>query len=96
MLQTYGISLEHAEGETELCLGVGDDAIFGPIVALGMAGSAIASTVALPPLDLPLAEAFLARAPTQLQLLLAGECGKALSLWRYCTCQTHCAICERR
>jgi acetyltransferase len=63
-----------------LCAGFGDDPIFGPIITLGTPGSALASTVALPPLDLPLAEALLARAPAPFQPLVSGEWGSSLAL----------------
>ena len=80
VLQTYGLGLGQGDGDTELCVGFGDDPVFGPVVALGTPGSALASTVALPPLDLPLAEALLARAPAQFQLLVSGEWGSSLAL----------------
>ena len=80
VLQTYGLGLEQGNGETELCAGFGDDPVFGPIITLGTPGSALASTVALPPLDLPLAEALLARAPAQFQPLVSGDWGSSLAL----------------
>ncbi len=62
MLQTYGLGVEQGRGGNELCVGFGDDLVFGPVIALSLPGSAVASLAALPPLDLPLAETLLARA----------------------------------
>ncbi|WP_336491480.1 GNAT family N-acetyltransferase [Methylobacterium nigriterrae] len=80
LLQTYGMDLELSGDEAELCIGVADDPAFGPLIALGVPGSASVSTVALPPLDLPLAEALLTRAPAQLRALLPGDMRRSLAL----------------
>ena len=78
-LETYGIALEHELGAPELCIGIGEDPVFGPLVALSAMDSAVAGVVALPPLDMPLAHSLLLRAPAQLRYLI-GEARESLAL----------------
>jgi acetyltransferase len=80
VLQTYGLGVVQGRDGNVLCVGFGDDSVFGPVIALSLPGSAVASLIALPPLDLPLAEALLARAPGQLQPVLAAVSGRSLAL----------------
>src|SRR5262249_33760397 len=58
----------------ELILGIADDPIFGPVVVSGRGGTAVEiindKALALPPLDLALARALIAR--TRVSRLLAG------------------------
>ena len=65
-------------GAVELLVGLSDDPVFGPVVVFGQGGTAVEliddSAVALPPLNLPLARAQMAR--TRVWRLLQGYRGK--------------------
>jgi acyl-CoA synthetase (NDP forming)/RimJ/RimL family protein N-acetyltransferase len=71
VLHLYGIALEPFTGEPDLGVGIGDDPTFGPVIVLGTPDSSLALEAALPPLDLPLARALVARAGAALRPVFA-------------------------
>jgi acetyltransferase len=73
VLEAYGIALAPAEAQAQIRIGIAEDRTFGPVIVLGSTESDVAAHIALPPLDLPLAEALLARAGRALRAAMAGR-----------------------
>ncbi|HEV7873223.1 MAG TPA: GNAT family N-acetyltransferase [Enterovirga sp.] len=92
ILQAYGIRVESGGTAPHLFVGLLDDAVFGPVIAVAPAEGDEAGVVALPPLDLLLARTLLARAPAPLRRHMGeGEEELALLLVQIAQLAADCA-----